>query len=85
MDFSNFVNALNFVIALSLPLIAGILGGALVMGVLQAATQVSDGAIGFVGRIVGFALALYLFGAGLSNQLLDYSSRIWGGADFYRW
>jgi len=85
MDFSVFVNALSFTLTLAFPLLAGILSGALVMGFLQVATQVNDVAISLVGRLTGFSLALYLFGSGVTTQLLDYTSRIWGGADFYRW
>jgi len=85
MDFSAVVNALHFAVILALPLLVGVVVAAILAGVLQAATQIQDGAISLVSRLGGIALALYLYGTKISTDLLNYASRLWGGADFYHW
>ena len=62
--------------------LAALLGGA-VAGVLRAATQIDDSAIGFFGRLTAVVLLLYFASSYYSSELVGFTSRLWGGADFY--
>lgn len=78
------LNACGLVVQLSLPLLGGALLAALVMGILQAATQLSDEVFAFVAKLVGTGVVLYLLAASLWSQIAQFTERLWGGADFYR-
>ena len=76
-------SALGLSLQLMLPALIGALVGGLLVGIFQTATQISDEAIGFCGRLLGALVALYLMGGVLSAQLLSFAQRLWGGAEFY--
>lgn len=84
MDYSVVVNALYLVVGLSVPILAAVLAGALLAGVLQTVTQIEDPAFGFFSRLAGAVLALMITGSYVANQLTSFTVRIWGGMDFYR-
>jgi len=54
------------------PLFAVILGVGLVVGVLQAATQVNDSAIGFLPRAAAVAAVLWLTGGWMMERLSGF-------------
>ena len=84
MDYSIVITAFQLVFYLSLPVLAAALGGALVAGVLQVATQIEDQLIGFVGKFAAVVLLLFFATAYFSNEVLGFTQRVWGGADFYQ-
>lgn len=84
MDWSLITNALGLVVQLSVPVIAAALAGALIVGVLQAATQIQDEAIGFAGRFFAVLLLIYVAGSQLSDGVVEFTQRVWSGADVYR-
>lgn len=51
----------------------------LVVGVLQAATQINEGSIAFTIKLVTVAVALVVLGPWTLRQLVDYTSRSIGG------
>jgi flagellar biosynthetic protein FliQ len=55
-------------------LLAALLVG-LVVGVLQAATQVNEASISFVTKLVAVAAAFILLGSWTLRQLVDYTGR----------
>jgi flagellar biosynthetic protein FliQ len=56
------------------PLLAALLVG-LVVGVLQAATQVNEASIAFVSKLIAVGLCFALLGSWTVRQLVDYTSR----------
>jgi len=57
----------------------------LVIGVLQAATQVNEASISFVAKLVAVAVTLMVLGSWTLRQLVDYTSRSIGSiADVLR-
>ncbi len=85
MDGTQLVHALLFSLQLALPVLLGALLAAIVIGILQVATQISDSTISAIGRLSGVALALYLFGTRMSNELVAYAAQLWSSAEYFRW
>ena len=56
------------------PLLAALLVG-LVVGVLQAATQVNEASIAFVSKLLAVGLCFAVLGSWTLRQLVDYTSR----------
>ncbi len=56
------------------PLLAALIVG-LVVGVLQAATQVNEASISFVSKLLAVGLTFAVLGSWTMNQLVDYTSR----------
>ena len=72
------LKALIMVATVAGPMIlAGLLVG-LIVGVLQAATQVNEASIGFVAKLLAVALTLAALGPWTLRQMVDYSSRTIG-------
>ena len=84
MDFSIVISALQLVFYLSIPIVAMALAGALVAGILQVTTQIEDQVIGFAAKFSAVALLFFLASAYFSHEVLGFTQRIWGGADFYQ-
>lgn len=59
------------------PLLAALLVG-LVVGVLQAATQVNEASIAFVSKLIAVGLCFAVLGSWTVRQLVDYTSRTIG-------
>lgn len=56
------------------PLLAALIVG-LVVGVLQAATQVNEASIAFVCKLIAVGLCFAVLGSWTVRQLVDYTSR----------
>jgi flagellar biosynthetic protein FliQ len=56
------------------PLLAALLVG-LIVGVLQAATQVNEASISFVSKLLAVGLTFAVLGSWTMKQLVDYTSR----------
>ena len=59
------------------PLLAALIVG-LVVGVLQAATQVNEASIAFVSKLIAVGLCFAVLGSWTVRQLVDYTSRTIG-------
>lgn len=70
-----FVKAFLAMTAVSGPLLAAALVVGLVVGVLQAATQINEPGIAFVVKLLAVALTLAIVGPWTLRQLVEYSSR----------
>jgi flagellar biosynthesis protein FliQ len=55
-------------------LLAALIAG-LVIGVLQAATQVNEASISFVAKLIAVGLTFVVLGSWSMNQLVEYTSR----------
>jgi type III secretory pathway component EscS len=66
-------DALRLVCVLSAPPLLLVLAVAVLMGLLQAATQVQDATVGAVPRLLAFFAALILFGAGLTVPVVRFA------------
>ena len=72
------LKALIMVATIAGPMVlAGLLVG-LIVGVLQAATQVNEASIGFVAKLLAVAVTLAALGPWTLRQMVDYSSRTIG-------
>ncbi len=56
------------------PLLAALLVG-LIVGVLQAATQVNEASISFVSKLLAVGLTFAVLGSWTMKQLVDYTAR----------
>jgi flagellar biosynthesis protein FliQ len=54
------------------PLLAALLAVGLVVGILQAATQINDPAVGFVPRLAVTLLVIWLFGRWMMEKLAQF-------------
>ncbi|HVZ35883.1 MAG TPA: flagellar biosynthetic protein FliQ [Polyangiaceae bacterium] len=67
------------------PLLLGLLVVGVGVGVLQAATQINEAAIGFFAKLIVMGLALALLGSWSMQNLVDYTRRTIGSiADVVR-
>lgn len=55
-------------------LFAALVAG-LIVGVLQAATQVNEASISFVGKLIAVGLTFAVLGSWSMNQLVEYTTR----------
>ncbi len=78
------ISALQLVAYLGFLLLGSIALGGGVTAILRVVTQIDDPSIGFLGRAAGLALLLWISSGYLSSEILDFTVRVWGGADFYR-
>jgi flagellar biosynthesis protein FliQ len=84
MDQSVVISGLQLAAYLSFITLLAASFGALVAGVLRVTTQIEDAVLGLLGRLTGVLLVLYFASGMYSSQVIDFSTRIWGGPDFYR-
>ncbi len=56
------------------PLLAALIAG-LVVGVLQAATQVNEASISFMGKLIAVGITFAIVGSWSMNQLVEYTTR----------
>ena len=67
------------------PLLLGLLAVGLVVGVLQAATQVNEASIGFLAKLIVMGMMLALLGSWSMQNLVEYTRRTIGSiADVVR-
>ncbi len=71
------LQALLLCFYLTLPALAAILLAALLTGIFQATTQLQDPAIGFVPKLLGGGLALYLFGPWMLAVASQFLQQLW--------
>ena len=69
--------SLYLVLLVSAPVLLTSVIIGLVIGILQAATQVQEQTLSFVPKLVGVGLALALLGGWMGAQLVRFTSDIW--------
>lgn len=70
-------DALWLALKLSLPVLGAAFVVALLSALVQTLTQLHDGVLGHVPRLLAVAAVLALFGAGLGDELLAYTRALW--------
>ena len=83
MDYSIISNAINLSVSLCLPILIGVIVGALASSILRTVTQIDDKSISFIGRTCGFLLVLFVYGKTLVNRTGEFAIRIWSGTEFF--
>ncbi|MBL7661555.1 flagellar biosynthetic protein FliQ [bacterium] len=83
-DLSLISSAFGLVLQLALPLLAITLLGALILGIIQTATQIQDDSIKFTGKFIAGFCALMLFGLSTLRTLTAYAVRLWGDVQWYQ-
>lgn len=68
---------LYLVLLVSAPALGAAVVVALVVGVLQAATQVQEQALAFVPKLVAVALTLAFVGGWMSSEVVRFTSALW--------
>lgn len=71
-------DALMMIFMLATPALGMALAVGLLIGVLQAATQINEATLTFVPKIMAVFLALALFGPWMLNRLTTYSASLLG-------
>ena len=77
------INALSLAAYLSLQVAAAALVGAVIAGILKAATQIEDQVIGFAAKLASVTVLGYFVADKFFAQILAFAVRVWGGMDFY--
>jgi flagellar biosynthetic protein FliQ len=70
-----FRNAVFVCCLVSGPVLFAALIAGVVIGVLQAATQVNEASISFIGKLVAVGITLAVLGSWSINQLAEYTTR----------
>jgi flagellar biosynthesis protein FliQ len=68
---------LALALLVSLPVLLVSLGVGLVVGVLQAATQLRDGTLSFVPRLAAGVAAIAAFGGWMGGEVVRYTADLW--------
>ncbi len=68
--------SLVLVLQLSMPVVLVATGIGLVVGLLQALTQIQDQTLPHAVKLVGIGIVIMVLGARLSGQLVDYTIQI---------
>ncbi len=71
---------LTLMLVLSTPVLAAALVIGLIISVVQAATQIQEQTLSFVPKIMGMAVVTMLAAPWMSRLILEFSSRMFGGA-----
>ena len=72
------MSALELAMKIGLPLLlVGLIIGLLV-SVFQAVTQIQEQTLSFIPKIVGMAVLIVVAGPWMLNQLLTYTTELWG-------
>jgi type III secretion protein S len=71
-------HALVLILLLSMPvvLVAGVLG--ILVGLLQAITQIQDQSIGYAVKLIGVTVTVALLSHWMASQLLSYGDSVFG-------
>ena len=83
METTQFINTLIFAAYLTIPVMAAVLGGALVAAILRVSTQIDDQAVAFAGRLAGFVLLVYFAAGRFISEITSFTSGFWGNTSFY--
>lgn len=68
--------ALIMLLMLGAPLLLAALAVGLLIGMLQAATQINEMTLSFIPKILIMVAALFIFGPWMLQALIDYSQRL---------
>ncbi len=71
---------LTLMLMLSLPILAAALLIGLAVSLLQAVTQVQEQTLSFVPKIIGMGLAAIFVLPWITAQIMDFATRMFGGA-----
>ena len=71
--------ALEVTLLLSGPLLLSALVAGVVIGMLQAATQINEATLSFLPKLVAIAVTLMLAGPWMLSLLVDYLQRVFAG------
>jgi flagellar biosynthetic protein FliQ len=77
-----FVKAMIVIAYVTGPMMIVALVIGLVIGVLQAATQINEASIAFVAKLLALALTLVILGPWMLRQMVDYTTRSIGNIAF---
>lgn len=83
MDLAIVGNALGMTAQIGLVLAAVAAGAAIIVGLLQAATQITDDAVSFVAKFSAMVLALYILGSSFAGSIEDFARSIWNGKEYF--
>ena len=83
MSFVVVSDAIGLSATVLLPIIGFLLLGALVAGLLRAATQIDDPVLSLAGKFLALAILLSLGTDYLFTDVVSFAERIWGGDDFF--
>lgn len=83
MDFSIVGNALGLAAQIGIILAIVAAGAAIFIGLLQAATQITDDSISFAAKLSAVTLALYVLGSSFAGQIEDFARSIWNGKEYF--
>lgn len=71
---------LMLMLLLSMPILAAALVIGLVVSLLQAVTQVQEQTLSFVPKIIGMGLAAIFVLPWITNEIMDFAARMFGGS-----
>jgi flagellar biosynthetic protein FliQ len=71
------VESLYLALVVSAPVLGVSLVVGLVIGLLQAATQVQEHTVSFVPRLIAIAIVLAVSGGWMSGQVVSFTSGLW--------
>jgi len=83
MDLSILGNSLSLAAQITTLFVGAALLGAVVTGMLRAATAIDDEVISFTGKLVAVGCLIFFSSGYVWSLLIDFANRLWGGADFY--
>ena len=68
--------AMRIAVLLSAPILLTALGIGLIIGMLQAATQIQEMTLSFIPKLMGMVLALGIAGSWMLHLLIDFTERL---------
>ena len=71
--------AMSLALKLSLPLLGVGLVVGVIISIIQAVTQVQEQTLSFIPKVLAMAAVLVIGGPWMLNQLLSYTTDLWGG------
>ena len=80
---ANWQSALTLIAAISGPVFAAALAGAIIAALIKAAVQLDDSLISIAARIAAVVLVGYLGALRYSEQIVEFARRVWGSAENY--
>lgn len=83
-EFYFFWNAFNLIAILTGTLGLGLLGGAIITGIISVITQIDDPSLSFFGRLSGCLLGAYLMAPFVLGSFKEFAVAIWGDVGIYR-
>ena len=68
--------AMRIAVLLSAPILLTALGVGLIIGMVQAATQIQEMTLSFIPKLIGMVLALGIAGSWMLHLLIDFTERL---------